>query len=147
MNKMKTNENHDNNEQKVNRNETNRLFFLRCLSRWFRDSGITCIWCLIENIHVSWDKKTYCVCLLFFFVLSFSFCFSRFSSFWQTENAKTQWETCFVFSKKRTSQTCCKGVSDAMCCGKIWDCLRVASVVKTKSVLIGHSLNRLNRMK
>ena len=147
MNKMKTNENHDNNEQKVNRNETNRLFFLRCLSRWFRDSGITCIWCLIENIHVSWDKKHIVfVCCSFLFSV-FLFVFLVFPLFWQTENTKTQWETCFVFSKKRTSQTCCKGVSDAMCCGKIWDCLRVASVVKTKSVLIGHSLNRLNRMK
>ena len=49
----------------------------------------------------------------------------------------------FFFSNKWKSQTCCKGVSGAMCCGKIWDSLRVASVVKTKSVLIGHTLNRL----
>ena len=37
-------------------------------------------------------------------------------------------------------------VSGAKRCGKIRGCLRVASVVKTKSVLIGHSLNRLNKM-
>ena len=97
-------------------------FFLRCLSRWFRDSGITCIWCLIENIHVSWDKKTYCVCLLFFFVLSFYFCFSRFSSFLTNRKCKNTMRNMFCFLQKKDIANVLQG---CFWCDVLWKNLRL----------------------
>ena len=119
---------------KMKQNKNNCLFVFFCLllllfllALGFRDSGITCIWILIKNMFLDMFSNTIWLCV------------------WQKmQNIEIIEKTC---KKQRKSQTCCKGVSGAMCCGKIWECLRVASVVKTKSLLIGHSLNRLNEMK
>ena len=112
----------------------NSFFSLFCLL--FFISWVSRKW---DNLHLVFDWEN----------VSWDHCFFSFCYFlWQNiQKAKYLRNTCFFFQKKRKSQTCWTCVSGAMCCGKIWDCLRVASVVKTKSVLIGDSLNRLNRMK
>ena len=111
--------------KEMNNNKTHVVFCFKSLG--FRDSGITCM--------------SFFIVKMFLEIMCFSFLAKNANN---TNN--WNWENWF-FSKKRKSQTCCKGVSGAMCCEQIWDCLRVASVVKAKSVLIRHSLNRLNRMK
>ena len=128
-NKWKEMKRNETNEQKWKEMNTWKSFFPLFFPLGSRDSGITCFWLLIliDNMFLE-----------IIFVFSFSF-FGK--------KTKNIFEKQVFFLKKRESRTCCKGVSGAMCCGKIWDCLCVASVVKTKSVLIGHSLNRLNRMK
>ena len=107
-----------------------RVSFSFFLSPGFRDIGITCMWFLMENMFL----EIICFFFLFFAIVWTTCC--KFQNNWEQ-----------MFFQKKLTQTCCQGVSGAMCCGKIWDCLRVASVVKTKSVLMGHCLNRLNRRK
>ena len=143
------------NEQQVKINENNWkntgkkqnmfFFFISWIARQWDILHLVFNW---ENC--SWDQTIvffYFFNMFFVFVFScFLLCFIFFLFFDQKMQKLKKLRT-HVFSRKRKSQTCCKGVSGAMYCGKIWDCLRVAIVVKTKSVLIGHSLNRLNRMK
>ena len=47
-----------------------------------------------------------------------------FAHFWR--KIMKWWKTMFFFKKKHT---CCKGVPGAMCCGKIYDCLRFGGIL------------------